>query len=200
MTQINLLPWRENQRKYEKKQFIILLIAAVISGIGIVAAFNYYSTHLLDVQTRRHDRLEKEIMLLDKQLMTLNKLKTTRQELIARMSIVQNLQARRVLTVHLFDELIKLMPDGVYLTQLKQNNDRVTLRGYSESNSAVSILLRNMEKNPWVQEPLLSGIKKNKEARRTDSNHLKTDNNTENTNEFQLSFTFKSSDKLNLKP
>lgn len=105
------------------------------------------------------------------------------------MTIVQNLQATRGLTVHLFDELIKVLPDGVYLTQMKREGNRITLLGYSESNSNVSILMRNIEANPWIQEPELTEIKKSKDQQ--DANAAVNPTPETGENEFKLSFVLK---------
>ena len=91
-------------------------------------------------------------------------IKKLRQALLARMNIVQNLQATRSLTVRLFDELIKIMPDGVYLTNVERAGDKITLLGYAESNTNISQLMRNIENNRWIQDPELTEIKKSKDT------------------------------------
>lgn len=164
MTEINLLPWREAKREQEKKDFLTLLLGAALLGVGIVMLVNYYVNDLVSLQTARNQKLQDEINIFNKQIIEIKQLKTIRTSLISRMKIVQGLQARRTLTVHLFDELIKITPDGIYLTQVKREGDKVTVQGYSESNTNVSILMRNIEKSFWIQEPLLTEIKKNKEA------------------------------------
>lgn len=182
MAEINLLPWRELKREQEKKNFVILLISAVIVAIAVVFLMNYYFNGLLDQQTRRNQRLQTEITLLDKQIEAIKELKKMREGLIARMKIVQELQATRTLTVHLFDELIKVLPNGVYLTNVKRTDNKVVLQGYTESNGDISVLMRNIQNNPWLHAPKLTEIKKSKETENKD----KTDNN-ENNNEFSLS-------------
>ncbi|CEG56444.1 PilN domain-containing protein [Legionella fallonii] len=179
MTHINLLPWREQQREQEKKYFIVLLaIGALISGF-IVFLMNYYASDLVSDQTNRNTILQKEIKILDDELKEIKTLKQTRQSLISRMSIVQNLQSTRTLMVHLFDELIKVLPPGVYATKLERKNDIVTLWGYTESNTNISILMRNIENNAWIQNPGLTEIKKMEETQQPANN------------EFKLSFVLK---------
>ncbi|MFC3908428.1 PilN domain-containing protein [Legionella dresdenensis] len=164
MIEINLLPWREIKREREKKEFTTLLLASLVFAIVTVFLVNYYATGLVDGQTQRNQRLRDEITQLDKQIAEIKLLKQIRAGLISRMMIIQKLQATRTLTVHLFDELIKILPDGVFLTEVKRNGDKIVVQGYTESNSNVSILMRNIEKNPWIQVPALTEIKKNKQA------------------------------------
>lgn len=184
MTTINLLPWRERKREQEKKQFMSLLLASILSAIGLVLAINYYASRLVDGQTNRNQRLQTEITQLDGQIIEIKKLKEIRNNLISRMKIVHGLQARRTLTVHLFDELIKVLPDDVYLTELKRTEDTITVEGYSDANTSISFLMRNIEKNPWIQNPVLTEIKKT-EDKITDKT------NDEDNNEFSLSFSLK---------
>ncbi|STX28251.1 type IV pilus assembly protein PilN [Legionella beliardensis] len=179
MTDINLLPWRERRREQEKKKFLTLLLGATFIGIGIVMLINYYVHDLINIQTARNQRLQDEINTFNRQIIEIKQLKEVRAGLISRMKIIQGLQARRTLTVYLFDELIKVVPDGIYLTQVTREGDKVTLQGYSESNTNVSILMRNIERSPWIKEPVLTEIKKSKEA------------TTAVNNEFILSFVLK---------
>lgn len=180
MTNINLLPWRELKREEEKKKFNILLLGAVICAAFIVFLLYYYSDDLVDDQMRRNQRLKDEISQFDTQIAEIKKLKEIRGSLVSRMRIIQGLQARRTLTVHLFDELVKVLPDGVYLTDFKREKDRITLTGYSESNTNVSILMQNIQQNPWIEDPVLTEIKKDKDA------------SSAVNNEFSLSFTMRS--------
>ncbi|KTD64884.1 PilN domain-containing protein [Legionella spiritensis] len=188
MTEINLLPWRELKREHEKKQFTTMLFGALVLAAGLVFMINYYAISLVDGQTRRNQRLQDEITIFNKQIQEIKKLKEIREALISRMNIVQNLQATRTLTVHLFDELVKVVPDGVYLTKVKRVEHRVTVLGYSESNSSVSTLMRNIELNPWINDPELTEIKKNIDS--------KTGDYAQTSNEFKLSFTLKSDNKI----
>lgn len=164
MTDINLLPWRELRREKDQKEFTILIGVALALALGIALAVNYYSVMLVDDQTRRNQRLKNEISTLDSQIASIQKLKLLRENLIARMKVAQSLQSKRALTVHLFDELIKILPDGVYLTDIKRAGNRVTVNGYSESNSNVAAMMRNIEDNPWIEAPKLTEIKKTDDA------------------------------------
>ena len=179
MTDINLLPWREKRREQEKKHFMFYLIGGVFFAIVIVFFINYYATSLVDAQTKRNQQLKQEITQFDIQIKDISHLKQLRQELIARMAIVKNLLATRTLTVRLFDEIINIMPDGIYLNHVDRVGDKITLIGYAESNASISQLMRNIERSNWIQDPELSEIKKIIEAKKIDQN------------EFNLSFILK---------
>lgn len=193
MTDINLLPWREIKREKDKQEFAILVGVAACLGLLIAFIVNYYSTSLVDSQTARNQRLKDEITIFDNQIASIKKLKALRNNLVARMKVAQSLQSKRALTVHLFDELIKILPDGVYFTNIKRVGNQVTVNGYSESNSNVAILMRNIESNPWIQEPKLTEIKKNDAVPTAEPNN-KTDENPA----FILSFILKP--KFNVAP
>lgn len=184
MTEINLLPWRERRREQEKKSVMSLFLLSFVVAVGLVLLINSYVGSLYDSQVARNKRLQDEITSLDGQIIEIKKLKEVRDDLISRMVIVQGLQARRILIVHLFDELIKVLPDGVYLTEMKRVNDTITLQGYSESNTNISILMRNIQKNPWIQDPVLTEIKKDKEK----DKDTEKQSYTVVENEFSLSF------------
>jgi type IV pilus assembly protein PilN len=187
MTEINLLPWREQKREWEKRQFTTYFLTGMVFSIGIVGLIFYYATYLVDVQTERNQRLQTEITVLEKQIQEISEIKKLRQALIARMTIVQNLQATRTLTVRLLDETVNIMPDGVYLTKVERVGDKVTILGYAESNSNISKLMRNIEINSWIKDPELTEIKKSTELKK------------EVHNEFKLNFILKPKTTLGLK-
>lgn len=184
MTEINLLPWREKKREQEKKQFTIFLFIGLVMAVVVVFCIDYYAKSIVEAQTRRNQRLKNEITQLEKQIKEISEIKKLRQALIARMTIVQNLQATRALTVRLFDEIIKIMPDGVYLNHVERMGDKVTLLGYAESNTNISLLMRNIESSAWIQNPVLTEIKKSSEAKNLGENA------------FKLSFVLKSKSML----
>lgn len=187
MTEINLLPWRELKREQEQKQFNTILVAMVLIAIGVVLLMNYYANSLIDNQTSRNQRLQKEITIFDRQIGEIKKLKQEREAFISRMTVVQELQTTRPLTVHLFDELICVMPEGVYINKVSRIGRDITLLGYATSNTSVSDLMRNIEKNQWIQLPVLTEIRKTKEKNKSNGPVLKN----ENPNEFVLSFILK---------
>ena len=160
MTEINLLPWREKRREQEKKLFTSMLLGSVVAAAFAVFLVNSYVSYLIDNQTARNIMLDKEIKVLDNQIKEIKSLKQVRQSLISRMSIIQNLQSTRTLMVHLFDELINVVPDGVFVYKLERKDDKITLWGYAEANTNISILMKKIETNPWVESPVLTQIKK----------------------------------------
>lgn len=179
MTEINLLPWREKKREQDKKVFTTLLVSGAIVAVVIVFLINSYATSLVNRQIIRNQILQKEISILDEQIIEIKSLKTVREGLVSRMTIVQNLQSTRTLMVHLFDELIKVLPSGIYITKLERKNDIVSVWGYAESNSSISLLMKNIENNDWFQNPILTEIKKMEEKKQPADN------------EFILSFVLK---------
>lgn len=179
MSNINLLPWREQKREQDKKLFTTMIIISALIAAFIVFLINYYASNLVSNQTERNQMLQKEITALDEQIKEIKTLKQIRESLVSRMAIVQNLQSTRTLMVHLFDELIKVMPAGIYVTKLERQNDIVSLYGYSESNTNISILMRSIEDNNWIQNPVLTEIKKMDDKKQPANN------------EFKLSFVLK---------
>lgn len=187
MTEINLLPWRVEKREREKNEFISYLLAAVVIAIVTVFGINYYARSLVEQQTQRNAKIKSEITRLEGELREIKTLKILRQTLIARMNIVQDLQATRTLTVRLLNEIIDILPDGVYLYQISRVGDKVTLLGYAQSNTNISDLMRSIGHSVWTQDPQLTEIKKTLEKERSDNN------------EFKLSFILKSKTMLGTK-
>jgi len=183
-TRINLLPWREFKRERDKKKFFIMFILSCLSAVLLVFIMYYYVACIVENQVKRNQLLQNEIQRLDEQIKEIGVLKKIRNALISRMSIIQSLQSTRTLMVHLFDELIKIMPSGVYATKLERQNNVVTLYGYSESNTNISFLMRNIEHNNWIQSPQLTEIKKMDEKKQAANN------------EFKLSFVLKPKNEL----
>lgn len=173
MTHINLLPWREQKREQDKKLFTSMLLTSVIIAVVMVFLVNSYANHLITEQTERNQMLQKEIIRLDDQIKEIKGIKQVKEGLISRMSVVQNLQSTRTLMVHLFDELIKVSPSGIYVTKLERKNDTVTLWGYAESNTNISILMTNIEHDDWLQNPILTEIKKKEDKKQPANNEFK---------------------------
>jgi len=191
MTEINLLPWRETKREQEKKRFTVYLFLGIISAAVIVFLINYYATSLVSDQTARNQRLKDEITKFENQIKDISGIKKMRQALVARMKMVQNLQASRALTVRLFDEIIKIMPDGAYLTHIGRVGDKVTLKGHAESNTNISQIMRNIESSSWIQNPELTEIKKATESQSTTATPSTSEAIKNDENEFNLSFILK---------
>ncbi len=173
MTEINLLPWREQKREQAKKQFTVYAAAVFFLSILLVIFANYYVLGKIDTQAAINVRLQNEINEYKKRIVAIKHLKKLRQGLIARMEIIHDLQATRILTVRLLDELIHILPDGVYVTKMERAGDKITLTGYTESNSNISLLMRNIQLSHWIQLPELTEIKKTKEESESSPNEFK---------------------------
>ncbi|HEX8962629.1 MAG TPA: PilN domain-containing protein [Rhodocyclaceae bacterium] len=159
MIRVNLLPWREERRKARRQQFIALAgvvaaAAAVIWFLGYGAINGYISA-----QNGKNEFLKNEIALLDKDIQEIQRLKEQTDSLLSRKQIIESLQANRTETVHLFNELVREVPDGVYLKSIKQTGSKVNLTGYAQSNARVSALMRNLEASPVTERPDLVEIK-----------------------------------------
>lgn len=177
MTDINLLPWRELKREREKKEFIIYFIVGLVGAIILTFLINAYANHLVTYQTSQNQILQDEISRLDRQLKEIKEVKKLREALIARMMVVQNLLSTRVMTIRLFDEIIQILPDGIYLTEIDRVGNVVTILGSSDSNSDISLLMKNIQGSEWIKNPTLTDIKRADEK------------NPQSVNEFKLSFT-----------
>jgi type IV pilus assembly protein PilN len=156
---INLLPHREERRKRGRQHFATLGGLTAALGLVIVGAGYLYISGLISTQDQRNAFLRSEISKLDKEIAEIKKLKAEIAALLARKQIIETLQADRAQTVHLLDQLVRQMPEGVYLRELKQRGLAVNIQGYSQSNARVSTLMRNIESSPWLSSPQLIEIK-----------------------------------------
>ena len=156
---INLLPHRDERRKRARTHFAVLAGMTAVLGIVIWGAGHVLNANRVAAQQDRNTFLKAEIAKLDKQIADIKKLKDEIQALLARKQIIETLQADRAQTVHLLDQLVRQMPEGVYLKSVKQKGLLVHLDGYSQSNARVSTLMRNIESSPWLEKPDLIQIK-----------------------------------------
>jgi len=152
MAHINLLPWRENLRKQRKRNFFLQLLGAVVVAILALVLWHMQVQEQISYQKSRNAFLKSEIAKVDKKIREIKDLEKRRAELIARMNVIQQLQVSRPQVVHLFDELVKTIPEGVYLEKLSQAGDQVTLEGWAQSNARVSAYMRNIDKSAWVKD------------------------------------------------
>ena len=159
MVRINLLPHREQKRQARQRQFVSLAIGLAVLGIAVVGLVHVVIAAQIDNQASRNKLLQGEIAKLDEQIKEIDKLREQTQALLARKQIVETLQANRTEAVHLLDQLVRQLPDGLYLRSVKQTGSRVTLVGYAQSNARVSTLMRNIESSPWLTLPELVEIK-----------------------------------------
>jgi type IV pilus assembly protein PilN len=158
MPRINLLPWRDEQRKERQLQFLVALGGATL--IAILLAFLGYLmfSSMIDGQQHRNDRLRAEIKSLDKQIEEINSLETSKQNFIARMEIIEKLQGSRPEIVHIFDEIVKTLPDGVYLTGIKQTDQKFRFDGIAQSATRVSAFMRAIDSSEWLRHPELQVV------------------------------------------
>lgn len=159
MIRINLLPHREEKRKARRQQFYgLLVMVSVLAGLIVFLGYSIIEGYISS-QEARNDFLKSEIVLLDKQIDEIKKLKEQTQALLARKQIIESLQRDRAEAVRLLSELVKQMPEGVYLRSIKQENTKISLAGYAQSSARVSTLMRNIEASPWLEKPQLVEIK-----------------------------------------
>jgi type IV pilus assembly protein PilN len=160
MIRINLLPHREQRRKQRKNAFIAMLVGAAIVGALVVLLVGIVIANRISSQTQRNEFIKAENRRLDVEIKEIATLKAEIESLKARQQAVEDLQGDRNQPVYLLDELVKQVPEGVYLHSFKQEGQRVALNGYAQSNERVSELLRNLSNNsPWLEHPDLIEIK-----------------------------------------
>jgi type IV pilus assembly protein PilN len=159
MIRINLLPHREEKRKARRQQFYGLL--GMISVLALLIVFLVYTiiSGYISAQESKNDLLKKEIAVLDQQIEQIKRLKEQTQALLSRKQVIESLQRDRAEAVRLLSEMVKQMPEGLYLRSIKQEGVKVSLVGYAQSNARVSTLMRNIEASPWLEKPLLVEIK-----------------------------------------
>lgn len=159
MAKINLLPWRDEYRREKQQEFIVVL--GVVAALAALGVYIWISTinGAIDSQKQRNDLLTQEIRALDQQVKEIDQLKKRRTELLARMKVIQGLQGERPLIVRYFDELVRAVPEGVYLRTLKRSGDKVDVTGITESNVRVSAFMRNLDASEWFANPNLRSVK-----------------------------------------
>jgi type IV pilus assembly protein PilN len=159
MIRINLLPHREQAKKAKREQFFVLSgLVSVLAALIVFAVYTFIDAQVA-AQTGNNDFLKKEIAVLDKQLDQIKRLKEQTQALLSRKQVIENLQRDRGETVYLLSEMVKQVPEGIYLKTLKQDGLNVSLTGYAQSNARVSALMRNIESSPWLENPQLIEVK-----------------------------------------
>jgi type IV pilus assembly protein PilN len=168
MAHINLLPWREELRKQKQQQFAVVTAGTAILGGLLVLLAHMQMDGLIENQNQRNQFLDQEIAVLDKKIAKIKELEKTKTALLARMDIIQQLQHSRPQSVHLMDQLVYSLPDGVYLNKISQTGAALTLNGIAQSNARVSAYMRNIDSSDWMTQPKLDVIEtKDGERRRT---------------------------------
>ena len=161
MTCINLLPWRETRRKEQQRQFFSISGgAAVLMGL-IIFYIHIHVSGMIELQTQRNTFLQDEIKQVEAKIVEIKSLEAKKEQLLARMSVIQQLQTRRPAIVHVFDELAKAVPSGMYLTNVSQQGKSLVIEGVAQSNARVSAFMRNLDASDWFVNPQLDVIEAN---------------------------------------
>ena len=171
MARINLVPWRQERRKRKQQQFLVLLGGCVLATLAGIGLWHLYNESVIDNQLQRNKMLQGEIAKVNVKLKEIEGLDETRRQLLTRMDVIQALQRSRPESVHMMDEMVFVMPEGVILDKISQAGTRVDLAGRAESNARVSALMRNVESSQWMSVPSLR-IVENKAAEAGDLNNF----------------------------
>jgi type IV pilus assembly protein PilN len=164
MPRINLLPWREQERKVRRREFLVALGAAAFAAVIFVLGGKLLYSSWIDSQTAKNNLLKKEIVKLDAQIADIQDLENRKQRLVARMEIIEKLQRKRPEIVHLFDELVKTVPEGIYLTQMKETGKKLEIKGIAQSSTRVSTFMRNIDSSAWMDNPQLQVVESSKDS------------------------------------
>jgi len=156
---INLLPHRAQKRMARKRQFVSLAVLLSIAALAVVGLVHLVMANQIDRQNNRNKLLQGEIVKLDDQIKEIDKLRDQIQQVLARKQVVESLQANRNEAVHLLDQLVRQLPDGIYLRSVHENGIKVQIVGYAQSNARVSTLMRNIEGSPWLTKPDLVEVR-----------------------------------------
>ncbi|MGN0920439.1 MAG: PilN domain-containing protein [Cellvibrio sp.] len=158
MAKINLLPWRQAYREQKRREFIVVL--ALVAGAALVAAFLWKSNYeaKIENQNARNQLLQKEIAILDKQVQEIAKLKKTRDDLLARIRVIQGLEGTRPLIVRYFDELVRIVPDGLWITSLDKKGNTISVEGVAESYNRIAGFMRNIDDSEWFTGHNLTSV------------------------------------------
>ena len=159
MVKINLLPWREEKRQQQKQDFGTAIGAGVMVTCLIFALVYFHIDGLKNYQTSRNNILNQEITRVNKKIKEIKDIESKKNKLLTKIEVIQQLQESRPQIVHLFDELAKSTPEGVFLTQFKQSGKTLTFTGKAQSNARVSAYMRGIEKSLWMESPVLQVIK-----------------------------------------
>lgn len=164
-THINLLDWRQQRRDRRKKQFTAMMGAGIAAAALIVGLGYLYMSNAVAFQQERNSYLQAQIAEMDQKIKEIEELERVKSNLLARMRVIEELQASRSATVHFFDEMINTLPDGVSLMSIKQQGPTVEVKGIAESNGRISTYLKNLEASPWFDKPELVIIKTDEKER-----------------------------------
>ena len=158
-TRINLLDWRAERRAQRKQQFLTLLALGCLGAAAVGGLAYFTSVGAVEHQRARNQYLKQQIAEIDQKIKEIQDLERTKENLLARMRVIESLQSSRSATVHFFDEIVNTLPEGVTLTALRQQGTQVTIEGQAESNGRVSAYMKNLDASPWFDDPRLVVIK-----------------------------------------
>ena len=156
---INLLPHREQKRQARQRQFVSMTALLAVAALAVVGLVHIVLASQIEGQNSRNTLLKTEIVKLDEQIKEIDKLREQIAQVLSRKQVVETLQANRNESVHVLDQLVRQLPDGIYLRTIRQVGTKVTLVGYAQSNARVSTLMRNIQSSPWLNSPELVEIK-----------------------------------------
>ena len=159
MANINLLPWRELERERKQKEFLGQLVGVLVVAVVAVLGIGQYLDTSIESQDGRNSYLERKIRLLDEQIAEIRDLQRQRDDLLARMRVIQELQGNRPVIVRVFDQIVQTLAEGVHYTKAEMVGAKLTVAGVAESNNRISTLMRNLDGSEWFAEPNLNGIK-----------------------------------------
>lgn len=159
MARINLLPWREQLREQRKQQFVATLIGMVMLGAALIFVGDQVFSSLINEQLSRNSFIERENQALDARIKEIQELRQKRNELIERTKVIQDLQGNRPITSHVFDQLARTIPEGVYFTAVRLTGKHISIEGAAESNNLISNLMRRQDASDWLAAPSLAEVK-----------------------------------------
>jgi len=174
MAHINLLPWREAHRQEKQKEFVSILGLTAVAGATVVFASHMFVNGMISNQDDRNTFLDGEITAVDKRIAEIKELEKTKQALLDRMEIIQQIQRSRPEIIHTFDELVATLPDEAYITTLTQRGNQMEIKGKAASNARVSEYMRNLDRSPWLASPKLTVIETKKDANKGQQNNLRS--------------------------
>ena len=158
MAHINLLPWRAELRNQRKQEYLTIVGVCAVIALCVWGAVHWHFTERIDYQNSRNDFLKSEIAKLDEKIKEIQALEREKERLLARMKAIETLQTSRPIIVHIFDEVVNSLPEGVYLREISQTGKIIIIKGVAQSNARVSNYMRNIEKSDWLKNPSLDVI------------------------------------------
>ena len=158
MANINLLPWRDEYRQEKRKEFFVAVVIVLIVGFLSVLVWDRWVNGRIEWQNSRNDLLKSQIAVLDEKVKEINELKLRRQQMIERMEVILALQGNRARIVEIYDQFVRATPSGVYFIQMTRKGDNISLVGYAESNSRISVLMRQLDATQAFKEPNLTKV------------------------------------------